>query len=143
MNLPMYVQKCWTTPIRIVRHVPAIVSHPVRTILRRMHRFWHPVRHLIHHYRIVGKKVRKVLRHHFHLSHKAARVVWHGSLLTCILVPAGTITWNNLPPFPNGIWPSSPPAQTIPVNVPEPSSLALFGVGVVCIVLLRRNRNAS
>lgn len=79
----------------------------------------HPIRHFAH--RVARRVRRHVIRHVTGYGVAAVAVGCAGAPLVAMLAP----------------WPVAPSYEA-PVHVPEPASLAVFGVGVLAMVAVRR-----
>ena len=79
---------------------------------------------------IIRHAIRRLIRHH---AHHAAAV---GVTIACLVPPAVVLTL----PTPLAAVITASPLQMAPVPVPEPSTLAVFGVAVGGLVVGRRRR---
>jgi len=126
--------------------ITTYVKIPVVTVAKKTIT---PVYHVIRH---VGKAFRYKLRHgSLNMSHHGAHFVWK-AVLSCALVGGVGGVVGTVLPGTNGIIGGglpqygqeySPPAidsETLPINVPEPSSMIVFAVGVVGTLFLRNRR---
>lgn len=91
-------------------------------------------------YAAIGKRTRHWIRHaggSWPRTHRGARRVWYGAhagaavaVVTCVVA---------LAPVPDvAAWWGGGEGQSVPVDVPEPGTLLVFGVGVVALRWVRR-----
>ena len=94
----------------------------------------------------VGKIVRHAMRRHWGVSHHAANVLYHGTWLTCVAVPFAVAGVRFVPALvpklapPAGFMPSHDAFALPPNAIPEPSTLAVFAVGVLILLWIIRMR---
>lgn len=85
----------------------------------------------------VGKVVRSAIRHHWNVGHTTAHVIYHGAVITCVMVPLVTADALRVPLVTAGVRPMATNAPLL-VLIPEPSALPVFVVGIAILLGMRR-----
>jgi hypothetical protein len=93
-----------------------------------------------------GKLVRAAIRHHLYVGHAAAHVIYRGSLIVCVAVPLSIAAKHFAPSLVAPSLALRPMSAELfspaPLSIPEPSDLAVFMIGILILLWLRRRSPA-